>query len=254
MALKLMYKDPAEIPEDFKDLYEEKEGVWHLKLEDKVAPKDKLDEFRQNNVKLMKQLKEYEDKLKGVDPDEYKALKKKMKELEEKKLLEAGKVEELVQRKAMEIKQSYEDKLKELQKETQTVKKTAETYRDKLARTVIDSEVQRAVLSVAKPRKGAINDILLRAKTTWKITEDGTPLPFNDKGEIIQKDEGPLTFRDWAESLVEEAPYLFEGSGGGGGRGGNGGGGGPKTISKDDKEAFNAHLEDIAKGKIKVVA
>ncbi len=250
--LKLKYTDPAEIPEQFKELYEERDGEWRLKLDDKVIPKAKLEEFRSTNVELMNKLKEYESRLSDVDVEEYKALKQKMKELEEKKLIDAGKIDELVNKKALEIKQSFEGELQKLQKEREKLEKQSSTYREKLARTIIDSEVQKAVLSIAKPRQGAINDILLRAKTIWKITDDGSPMPLGPDGKVIKTENGPLSFKEWAENLVNEAPYLFEGSGGGGGHGGNGGGGRPKTISRHDKEAFLKNLDAIAKGEIQV--
>ena len=250
--LRLQYKSQDEIPEEFKDLYEERSGTWRLKLEDPVVPKGKLDEFRDNNIKLMKKLEELEGKLSGVDLEEYKELKKKVQEHEDKKLIDEGKIDELVQRKAMKIKQSFEDQLKELQKKAEQASKAAELYKSKLSSTLVDAEVQKAVLSVAKPREGAINDILLRAKQTWRVTDDGEVMPFDEKGELIQTDNGPLTFRDWAESLVEQAPYLFEGSGGGGASGSGNGGSAPKVIPRDDKDAFIANLDKIAKGEVKV--
>ena len=252
--LKLQYKSKDEIPEEHREFYEEKGGVWKLKLDDSVVPKDKLDEFRNNNIKLMKKLEELEGKLSGVDLEEYQQLKAKMEELEKKKLIDAGKIDELVQREAMKIKREYEDKLKQLQEEAEKNAQAATKYREKLSNTLVDAEVQKAVLSVAKPREGAVHDILLRAKQVFRVTDDGEVMPYDENGNVIQTDDGPMTFKDWAEQLVQQAPYLFEGSGGGGAGGsGNGsGGGGTTVISRSDKAAFIANLDKIAKGEVKV--
>ena len=53
MALKLKYKSKEEIPVEHLPFYAEREGAWLLDA-DGVADKAKLDEFRSNNVALLK--------------------------------------------------------------------------------------------------------------------------------------------------------------------------------------------------------
>ena len=60
--------------------------------------------------------------------------------------------------------------------------------------------------------------------------------------------------KEWAETLVLDAPYLFEGSAGGGSGGGRGDGGTVKRVAQNDQEAINSNLEGIAAGKVEVVA
>ena len=65
-------------------LYEQgADGAYYLSV-DGVVGKDKLDEFRNNNVKLLKDLEKFKD----VDPAKYQELLALAKKQEEKKLID----------------------------------------------------------------------------------------------------------------------------------------------------------------------
>jgi hypothetical protein len=53
---------------------------------------------------------------KGVDPEKYKQISKQIQDLEDKKLLDAGKVEELLNQKTEKMKNDYETRLEALSK------------------------------------------------------------------------------------------------------------------------------------------
>ena len=67
MALKYKYKSKEEIPAEQAALYAEREGEWVLDC-DGVADKTMLDEFRSNNVALIKQVEELKKRYEGIDP------------------------------------------------------------------------------------------------------------------------------------------------------------------------------------------
>src|SRR5450756_2482740 len=73
MALKFKYKSKDEVPVEHLPFYAEREGVWQLDA-DGVADKTKLDEFRNNNTALLKQLEEQKKRFDGIDPDEFRKL------------------------------------------------------------------------------------------------------------------------------------------------------------------------------------
>src|SRR6266481_1624967 len=73
MALKFKFKSKDEIPAELAAHYVERDGAWMLDA-DGVADKAKLDEFRSNNVALLKQLEEQAKKYEGIDPEEVRKL------------------------------------------------------------------------------------------------------------------------------------------------------------------------------------
>src|SRR5207244_7792151 len=68
MALKFKFKTKDEIPAELASHYVERDGGWVLDA-DGAAEKSKLDEFRTNNLALLKQLDEQKKKIEGIDPE-----------------------------------------------------------------------------------------------------------------------------------------------------------------------------------------
>ncbi len=96
MALKFKYKSKDEIPAELMSLYAEREGAWQLDV-DGVADKAKLDEFRTNNVALLKQVEDLKKRFEGIDPDEVRKLAEEKQRLEEERQLKAGEVDKVVE-------------------------------------------------------------------------------------------------------------------------------------------------------------
>src|SRR5580693_1005314 len=95
MPLKTRVKSLEEVPEAVREFYTEQDGEFFLPVEGMVT-KDKLDEFRTNNVELKKQLEALEEKFDGVDPDVFRELSTKAQKERDKKLIDSGKVEDMV--------------------------------------------------------------------------------------------------------------------------------------------------------------
>jgi hypothetical protein len=95
MALKFKYKAKEEIPAEHLGFYVERDGAFVLDAEGAVE-KSRVDEFRNNNVTLKKQLDELLKKYEGVDPDEARKLLEQKQKLEEGQLLKEGDVEKIV--------------------------------------------------------------------------------------------------------------------------------------------------------------
>ena len=95
----------------------------------------KLDEFRTNNVKLLKDMESLSAKFEGVDIDAYNQLLVKQEALNKKKLIDAGKIDELLEEKTKQMRVAHN---KELEKSH----KVNESLQDQLAKLVIDNAVR----------------------------------------------------------------------------------------------------------------
>lgn len=258
MALKMLITkaEYEELPEAIQAEYVEDEDGFILETDDE-SWKNKLAEFRSNNIKLQKERKKLQEdmeKYKDIDPEKARAAQAKLQEIEDKELLDAGEMETLVQKRVERMQSELNGKIKKLESTLEERNTELEQERSRLAKVVIDSEVQTEVSKVGTVRQGAMTDVLSRARSIFRL-QDGQPVPVDEKGEIVYGTDGknPLTIAEWATGLTEEAPYLFEGSSGGGSGGNEGKAPAKGTILSTDSAAFGKNLEDIASGKVKVV-
>jgi hypothetical protein len=237
MGLKYAYSKKEDIPEELQKYYTEKGGQWVLDAKGAV-PKDRLDEFRENNGKLTKELEELKSKLEGIDLDKYNEMIKSEKDKQTQDLIKAGRIEEVINQRVAQVENELVKKIEKLEQERNQLSQ-------KFAETALTTKVQNAVNAVGKVRQGAMIDILQRAKAEWDVAPDGTP---------VYKDSAKkgLTIEEWSGTLLENAPHLFEGSAGGGAAGGAGGGSGG-VIPASDYKAVSSNLEKIAKGEVTVV-
>ncbi len=233
MALKLVVENLEGLPEAIAALYEQgADGKFHLQAEEDEGAKAKIAEFRENNIKLQKELEAMKKKFDGVDLNELQAMKKKLQDIEDKKMIEAGKIDELVNQKVERMRLDYEEQIKQLKNAIDEREKNLQSTTQRLSEVLIDSEITKAVNAVGVVRKEAMRDILARGRQTWRL-EDGKPVPKEGDRLLYGKDgKEPLTFDEWAQALIIQAPFLFETSSGGGASGGGSGGNGQfgKTI------------------------
>ena len=259
MKLKNFYKKREDIPEGMEQYYEEGDDGYILSTDDKEL-KDKLSEFRSNNRSLFSKNEELEKKLKGLeglDPAKYDEALKALDELEdlrEKKMIEEGKMDEVLAERTEKMRATYEGKIEGMQRKLEQVTETGSKATIRLNDTLVDSAVHQAISNVGVLRKGAVFDVVHRAKGTWKLDDEQNLVPMKDEKVMYGKDgDNQLTMEEWARDLLEDAPYLFESSKGAGSRGNQGIQNGLKVVQLGDQAAFNSNLEAIAKGEVKVV-
>jgi len=217
MALKFMLPNLEDLDEGVAALYtKHDDGKFYLEVDGAVA-KTRLDEFRNNNVDLLKKLEGFD----GIDPDTYTKLVKDAADREKEKLVPSDQVDILVA-----------ERVKKMQEEAAAsvagMQTTLDVTNRQLESLVIDSAV-RKVSSDSKVLPSAVDDVLLRAKSVFKV-ENGKAIPYDNDAKIIYGTNGtdPMTVTEWMSGLVKDATHLFEQSTGGGGPGG-GGPGGKKT-------------------------
>lgn len=218
MALKLML-DKAEfdtLDSTTKTFYEEKDGKFCLGVEDAV-PKQKLNEFRDNNTKLLKELDEFKKKYGNVDVDEYTKMKTEYQKMQDKKLLDAGQIDELINQRTERMRADHTSQIEGFQNMIKSEKEKAEALRGKLEAILIDAEITKAVASVGRVRPGAMQDILARGKSIWRLEEDQPVARTGDKILYSKDGSKPLTIAEWAKEILPiEAAHCFEGSSGSG--------------------------------------
>jgi len=208
MALKLLLDTLEGVDQTVAALYEKTDdGKFRLDVEGAV-PREKLDEFRNTNIDLLRKL----DTFKGVDPTKYQQLLGIEKKLTDKELIEAGKVDEVVQGRIQTMKTEHEGIVNTLNEKLTTSNRQLETL-------LIDSAVRvKALESGVIPT--AVDDVMLRAKTVFKII-DGQAIPHQDGKPVYGKDGvSPMSVDEWITNLAKGAPHLF-GSTQGGGAGGS---------------------------------
>jgi molybdopterin converting factor small subunit len=226
------------IPEALHGLYKkEADGKFHLQVEEDPEQKAKLDEFRQNNIKLQKDMKALQDQLSGIDLDEYKELKKNSQALKDKQLLDAGKVDELFSQRTERMRSDHEAQLKALGEQISKITKDYEGVSEKYAKELIEGRIVRAVSAIAVPKKEALADIISRARSTYSL----------ENGELVAKINGKLAYgkdgktilpiEEFAENLVKDGPHLFEKTSGGGAQGNDGKG--TRVLGKIDQAAWD---------------
>lgn len=256
--LKLFVKSLDEVDEKFHDLYEKSEDGFFLKVDDK-GYKSKLDEFRSNNRSLYNEKKTLEEqisKYKGIDPETYQELleiKKRLEADEEGKLIKEGKIDEVVKRRVQAYQANIDNQVKELNKERERLANENAAYKSRLSELVIDTEVQKTISKLGAVRPGAMTDILNRARSIFKIDENGQMVPYDQNGGIRYGKNGsdPLSLDEWAQGLLQEAPYLFEPGSGGGASGGKKDtqkSGSKIRVNRRDPMAMGKYAEQIASG------
>lgn len=266
--MKPWYATKEEIPAGLESFYKEVDGKWVLQVEGMVSAdelksvKDRLNEFRSNNVTLSQQLKELEGKkfLSAEEQEEYDELRKKAQDIEDKNLIDAGKIDELVHSRTERMRADYENKIKAYQKRADKAEVLSKNYQDRLSTVLVEAEVSKTLSGQGvQPVKGALSDVIARARGTWTVNEEGNLIALDAQGNPLYGNDPaqPLTMDEWTGQVAKDAPYLFmenKGSGGEGNKGGGEkGGDGVIRIPRSNEALKSRHIDDIASGKAIVV-
>lgn len=225
MTLKYTIDKLEDVAEPLRALYAPNGSKFTLLVEGAVG-KDKLEEFRNNNILLQQQI----DKFKNIDPAKHTELLELQRRLQEEELIEKGEVEKLVNLRVGKMKTEFEE-----QNGALTTKLTSANQQ--LAVLLVDNVVKSAAIA-AGIHPMAVDDVLLRARGVYTVA-DGKPVAKDAEGKTIYGSDGttPLPPTEWVTGLKKTAPHLFQGFAGGGAGGGGGpaGGGDWSTMSAQDK-------------------
>src|SRR6185369_4404667 len=110
MSLKYKFSAKQEIPNDVVHLYTERDGAWLLDVEGAVE-KARLDEFRANNLALLKERDELNERFQGIDPEEARASVAARKKLEQELDARAAEVESFIETRTQALKAGLEQQI-----------------------------------------------------------------------------------------------------------------------------------------------
>lgn len=219
MALKPVLDSLEGVPDVLHEHYAKQEdGKFRLAVTG-LVPKERLDEFRDNNTTLLKQNKDLADRLAKYDDDEIEDLRKKA---------ASGKgptpeeIDKLVEERTGKMRKKHDE-------EVNAYKTREGTLRSRYEREVIDKGLIAAAVA-AGCVETAVDDIVARGRATFVLDEEERVVPRGRDGKVIYGADGePLSMKEWMQGLAQGAPHLFKASSGGG-AGGNGGGGASSGV------------------------
>ncbi|WP_273839265.1 hypothetical protein [Providencia rettgeri] len=165
--------------------------------------------LKAKNAELLGKIKEQGDNLKrfdGIDPDTVKGMLKRFENDEEAKLIADGKIDEVINKRTERMRGDVDKQLKE----ANTRVEKAEAFADKFRARVLGDEI-RSAAGKAGALSSAQEDLILRAKGTFQINDEGQAVAVDEDGNPIMGKDGrtPLSPIEWVESLKESAPHLF---------------------------------------------
>jgi len=274
MALKKKYAKKNDIPAWAvkAELFEEKDGEWVAKddvagdLDDEEessgGPSDS--EVKRQNRELQNQIKQRDtelgrirkdtEKFKDFDEETYKHYQEtvqKARDEEEKALLRAGRVDEVVQKRIARV---MEEKDRELTNRTKAFTELEAKYNQLSGFVATDRARKKIANAISKKglriKPGAEEDLDMRISQDWTSDENGNLVLRNQN--LINDKGAPMTDEDYVSSeLLKRRAYFFEAAKGGG-AGGNSddmdNSDARSTIAADDAVAFGLNAEAIDKG------
>jgi len=235
---------------------------------DAPAAMAKISELNEEGKKRRLKIKEYEEKLKTFDGiDDVEAAKKALetvKNLDEKKLIDAGKVEELKKQYAEQVEEKEKALKKAFEDEIESLKGQLKEKDTSIFQMMVSEKFQTSPWFSGENKKTTLFPELAASYfgKNFKVENQNGKLRvigYDDNGEMIlsrEKIGEPADFDEAIGTLIEKHPKKHEILKGqpGGGPGISGSEHIPgKTIRRGDMEAFSKHINDIASGKIKVI-
>lgn len=192
------------------------------------------------SVKTAKgELDQFKAQLDGLDLDAVKGLLSKADQDEETRLIAEGKLDEVVSRRTERLRADQDKKLLAEKERADKAEAFAARFKDKV---LADSIREASAKAGALPE--AAEDMILRARSVFQLSEDGQAVAMAD-GEIVYGKDGktPLSPLEWAEGLRESAPHLWPRAQGAGAVGDKGGKGGKKRSEMSPAE-IAAYVKD----------
>lgn len=196
-----------------------------------LVAKTKLDEFRENNVKVSKERDDLLGKYGKVSPlvgEDIEAFTKELAELRatnqqvaDGKLKKSDDIEKTLTERTAAMRKSFEDQSQNSSKDNALIKAENEALKGEIKKINIDRAVTAAVLngkSGALPE--AIPHILAEAYKVFVVEANGDIVPKNGDAIIYGANgSSPMNFEEWLIKLQEKSSYLFKPSAGGGAAG-----------------------------------
>jgi hypothetical protein len=258
MKLKFALANKGELDalaEPLRALYVEKNGRWQLDLDGAVDVAEfdtvntKLTEFRDTNIRILKERDDLQTRFKDVDPVLFQTLKAEKDKLTAQGITKPDEIATIVATAVEKATNPLKDQITAIQTERNTAKQ-------ELANRDRDDKLW-AIGLAAGVRETAKDDFLNRAQRVWQRNDKGDLVAMKGDTQLFSKQRGkvtePLTPEEWAtEWLIAEADHLYKSSGGGGANNQNRTTGDGARLIANDPVAIGENLEALAKGTARV--
>lgn len=223
----IIFESLDKVPEGLREHAKQVEG-GEGKVAVNVVAKVKLDEFRDNNVKLaqerddLKKLVSRATEIIGEDFEagatEIETVRGVAKRVKDGELVENKGLEEALAERTRSMREGYEGQIKTVTSELQAWKQKASTADQRWKRGIVERSVTDAALDEklgVNPK--ALPDIISRAHGVFHVDDSDKLIPKSGDAIVYGADgTTPMTVSEWLGKLRDEVPFMFKGSGGGG--------------------------------------
>lgn len=241
MKLKAVYEAQEDIPEQYTELFSERNGQWELTgiegIKTEADTKRQLDANRKLRDEV-KGLKETLSKFDGIDADKFHEQIDELEELRARVESGGGKADEEAIQKRIDA--AVQRKLAPVERERDKFKGELESATGKvseLTTSIQMSKIERAVVKAAQDAKvvpSAYDDVLLRAQRLFEVTDDGA---------IVTKDQVGVTPgidpAVWLSEIQPKASHWWGTTVGGGANGNLNGSGSAGASNPFSKAGWN---------------
>lgn len=221
MSLKLLVTTLEEVPETQRGLYTKTEsGDFKLDvdgIEDSERLQKALNSERDARKEAERKAKEKDKAFSGIDVDKAREALKLQQDLEDKKLIEEGDVEGLVEKRVKQV-------LSERQNEHDALVGERDALKGELHELHIKTAVADAASKIGSVKPNAMGMIVGEFEKMFSIDDKGKVVAKDENGDVVYGSDGvtPLTISEKMETFVKSHDYLFVESKGGGSDGDGG--------------------------------
>ncbi len=228
MALKLVVDTLDGLAPEISALYSKNaDGKFALGvdgIEDTSGLKTALKKEREAKEEAIKAMKAWD----GLDPTQIRELLSQFESDDEAKLIAAGKIETVIERRNEKLKAETARKLQEAEDKIKAAEKKAQKWNGR----VLDNQVREAAAK-AGIHSIAIDDALRNARELFELDAEGNAIQLKDGKPVLGKDGStPFGPGEWIESLREQKPHWWPATATGGGSTTSKSGGGGADLSK----------------------
>lgn len=263
MALKskLTAEEYAKLADALKGEYAQDGEFYVLDVDITEHPKARglhsaVQATREERDRLKADMKAFADKFADIDPEAARAAMKRVHELDDKKLLDEGKVEELFQKRTERMRADHENAVKAAAAKIAELEAAQTGLRGRLSEVLIDNAIAQQATAAGVKASG-LAPLLLIAKhglpsgkvPRWELDGD-KPVPKNADGTVkIGKDgTNPMGLDEWFGVARTELADLFEPSRGSGAAQSTGpqGTGGRFVLTREQAKDFATYKRAAA--------
>lgn len=253
MPINLEFESLDGLPDSLKAVLVEREGKYVLEGEtsEEVRGLKSAHEREKATAKqLADKLRQQAEMFKDIDPEKAREALRQIQDLEEKGLRDAGKVDELIEKRLATLRAEHDRREQGLTQERDDWREKYGTLVGQYQSEKIDGALRDAMGPLVKPEHHA--DVANRLRLFWRFSDDGQMVPMRqgkDGQEIIwgRDPTKPISMSEQIEALLKDVPVFSLPSSGGGASNGVSLSGNGRVIALNAEQARNPTLYREAK-------